>query len=253
VQLSYGGENLPYASRRALKALLRHPRGQLSHDQRGKLWETQRRKCAICDELVSIDVCEADHKLPLDEGGSNDDGNWQMLCKSCHQEKSNDEAFRANFDTLESRFAPSVYESYVKSPKVLPLVFQNKPPDEGELLMLDCIRCRRNALYECSVSIPVFSPLDSIEFCNQELGDLTFIDGPMPKTTKSLMHALPFQGPGWYKKPAAQWLLHTGKITWDRCTHKIDASARHPPDYLRNALDAMENSWGDIEIGTMYA
>ena len=109
VDLNYEGENLPFASRKVLRALLRHPRGQLSRDQREALLTIQERKCAICAECVSSDVCEADHCVPLEEGGSNDDGNWQMLCRSCHQEKSNTEAFRANYDTLESRFAPSVY------------------------------------------------------------------------------------------------------------------------------------------------
>ena len=124
---------------------------------------------------------------------------------------------------------------------------------EGALLMMDCIRCRRNALYECAVPLPVFSPLDSIEQCNQTLGDLTFIDAPAPKTTGALIKALPFQGPGWYTLPATQWLLHTGKVTWENCTHKIDASARHPPDYLRNALEVMEKSWSNTEGGAAYA
>ena len=101
---------------------------------------------------------------------------------------------------------------------------------------MDCIRCRRNALYKCSVPLPVSSPLDSIEQCNQTLGDLTFIDAPMPKTTGTLIKALPFQGPGWHTLSTAQWLLHTGKISWGNCTHNIDASARHPPDYLRKPL-----------------
>ena len=261
VDLNYEGENLPFASRKVLRALLRHPRGQLSRDQRDALLTIhQGDKCAICAELISIDVCEADHCVPLEEGGSNDDGNWQMLCRSCHQEKSNNEAFRASYDTLESRFAPSVFKSYVQSPKPLPLVFQHHAPPshlgmekEGALLMMDCIRCRRNALYECAVPLPVFSPLDSIEQCNQTLGDLTFIDAPAPKTTGALIKALPFQGPGWYTLPATQWLLHTGKVTWENCTHKIDASARHPPDYLRNALEVMEKSWSNTEGGAAYA
>ena len=143
---------------------------------------------------------------------------------------------------------------------MLPLVFQNnQPPVSGEegtnisLLMMDCIRCRRNALYECSVPLPVFSPLDSIEQCNQTLGDLTFIDAPMHKTTGALMKALPFQGPGWYTLPAAQWLLHTGKVTWEKCTHRIDASTRHPPNYLHDALETMERSWHGIERGEAFA
>ena len=112
-----------------------------------------------------------------------------------------------SYDTLESRFCPSVYKAYVSSPKTLPLVFQHHPPPEQarELLMLDCIRCRKNALSEgCATPLPVFSPLDSIEVCTGTLGDLTFIDAPAPKNTGELLQKLPFQGAGWYTQPAAQ-------------------------------------------------
>ena len=124
-----------------------------------------------------MEDADCDHVLALDEGGSNSLDNFQLLCRTpCHQEKSNDEQFRASFDTLESRFSPSVYEAYVKSPKVLPLVFQHQhPPEQArELLMLDCIRCRKNVLSECATPLPVFSPLDSIEVCTGTLGDITF-------------------------------------------------------------------------------
>ena len=132
---------------------------------------------------------------------------------------------------------------------------QHAAPEEVHqgLLMMDCIRCQRNALYECAVSLPVFSPLDSIGPCNQTLGDLTFIDAPLPKTTGALMKSLPFQGSGWYTLPAAQWLLHTSKISWDMCAHKIDASARHPCEYLRKPFDIMEKAWSRIDDGKRYA
>ena len=59
-------------------------------------------ECATCTEQVPIDTCEADHDVPLEEGGSNEDANWQILCRCCHQTKSNDEVFRASYDTLEN-------------------------------------------------------------------------------------------------------------------------------------------------------
>ena len=43
------------------------------------------------------------------------------------------------------------------------------------------------------------------------------------------------------------------KISWDMCTPKIDASARHPCDYLRKALEVMETSWNNTEGGNAYA
>ena len=108
---------------------------------------------------------------------------------------------------------------------------------------MDCIRCRKNALSECATPLPVFSALDSVEVCAGTLGDLTFIDAPAPKNTGELLQKLPFQGPGWYTLPAAQWLLHAGKINWDMCSHKIEASARHPSKYLKAAIATMEGAW----------
>ena len=53
-----------------------------------------------------MEDADCDHVLALDEGGTNSPTNFQLLCRTpCHQEKSNDEASRASFDTLESRFS----------------------------------------------------------------------------------------------------------------------------------------------------
>jgi hypothetical protein len=119
--------------------------------------------------------------VPLQEGGGNERVNWDLACRSCHQLKTNDEAFRGNVHPLQSRFAPAEYKAYVGSPKVLPNVYQvHAPPEAKELLMLDCVRCRRNALFETAHPFPVFSPLDAIEECVPgTLGDLTYIDKPL--------------------------------------------------------------------------
>jgi 5-methylcytosine-specific restriction protein A len=44
-------------------------------------------KCAICDEKLQRKY-ELDHIKPLASGGTNDIDNIQLLCKSCHKEKS---------------------------------------------------------------------------------------------------------------------------------------------------------------------
>ena len=86
--------------------------------------------------------------VPLQEGGGNEASNWQLLCRSCHVTKTGDEAFTGNVHPLQSRFAPAEHKAYVESPKPLPVVFQVHAPEAKELLMLDCVRCRRNALFE---------------------------------------------------------------------------------------------------------
>ena len=68
---------------------------------RGRKWMTQRQRiqtrdactCAGCG-LVRIDH-EVDHIVPLEQGGSNDDSNLQLLCSGpdgCHTKKTAREA-----------------------------------------------------------------------------------------------------------------------------------------------------------------
>ena len=56
---------------------------------------------------------------------------------------------------------------------------------------------------------------------------------------------LPYQGPGWYSRVAAEFLLHTHRVTWNDCLLKIDASCHHPPDFLRSTSAEIEEAWTD--------
>jgi len=51
--------------------------------------QRQRDRCALCEkELADGDIAEWDHIIPLFISQSNDDGNWQKLCKPCHLAKT---------------------------------------------------------------------------------------------------------------------------------------------------------------------
>ena len=63
---------------------------------------------------------------------------------------------------------------------------------------------------------PYSAPFDSIEPCTGTLGDLTYIDAPMPKTTGALMKALPFQGAGGIHFPR-----HSGYYTLGKSLGKV--------------------------------
>ena len=201
--LRYEGEGIPHATGKAILSVLRPVREQLPPERKAALYAEQAGTCQHCKEAFPVGGLECDHTVPLQEGGGNQAGNWQLLCRSCHQTKTGDEAFRGNVHPLQSRFAPAEYKAYVESPKVLPNVYQvHAPPEAKELLMLDCVRCRRNALFESAHPLPVFSPLDAIEECVPgTLGDLTFIDKPVRwQGGGSLLTNLPYQGAGWYSR-----------------------------------------------------
>ena len=170
--------------------------------ERAELRAAQQGKCAICDEPLGRDA-EVDHILALENLGTNAKENLQICCRACHQEKSQEEAYRGT-DPLLSYFCPLLYDSYVKSPKRLPLVLENTPPPAQELYLMDVKRCRFNAFFEAACPIPVFSALDSIEARRTEhLGDLNYIDAGIPKTPAQLLGMLPYQGPGWVTRGCA--------------------------------------------------
>ncbi|WP_405817320.1 HNH endonuclease [Streptomyces sp. NBC_01390] len=51
--------------------------------------------CAQCGSLVLADGVDVDHVRPLAMGGTDTDGNVQVLCRGCHQLKTATEFGRA--------------------------------------------------------------------------------------------------------------------------------------------------------------
>lgn len=49
-------------------------------------------RCACCGFVWSPERDEIDHRIPLEQGGSNDRSNLQPLCKDCHKAKTAREA-----------------------------------------------------------------------------------------------------------------------------------------------------------------
>ena len=157
-----------------------------------------------------------------------------LICRSCHVSKSTDATFMGNVHPLQNRFAPAEYRAYVETPKPPPVVFQDRtPPEAKKILMSDCTRCLRTAIFESTHPFPVFSPLDTIEEYTGTLGDMTFISKPVRwQGGGSLLSNLPYVGAGWYSRVAAEWMLHTGNCEWQHCTHMLNASARPSPPGL---------------------
>lgn len=49
--------------------------------------------CQLCGRVCDRHEGEVDHRIPLSQGGTDDDGNMQWLCKEpCHREKSQRES-----------------------------------------------------------------------------------------------------------------------------------------------------------------
>ena len=65
---------------------LGNARKYLTSKQRSALFDRFEHKCAICLAAVAPGVrgLQADHKVPLSRGGTNELSNWQSLCNTCN-------------------------------------------------------------------------------------------------------------------------------------------------------------------------
>ena len=61
-------------------------RSYLSASQKRKLFQDHNNTCALCGTQIQAGVrgLQADHKVPLSRGGSNDLENWQPVCHDCN-------------------------------------------------------------------------------------------------------------------------------------------------------------------------
>jgi len=67
---------------------------------RGRKWVETRQRIAVTQQFKCHDCgCvwlpwrdQVDHDVPLEQGGSNDDGNLNLLCNDCHAAKTAGEA-----------------------------------------------------------------------------------------------------------------------------------------------------------------
>ena len=59
-----------------------------TNEERYNIFNTSSKKCRICEESIKSKHYEIDHIKALKNGGTNDINNLQLLCKSCHKEKT---------------------------------------------------------------------------------------------------------------------------------------------------------------------
>lgn len=69
--------------------LTQNTRAYLTQTQKENLFEISKYVCAVCgkEALPGVRGLQADHKIPLIRGGTNETENWQSLCNECNVAK----------------------------------------------------------------------------------------------------------------------------------------------------------------------
>ena len=113
---------------------------------------------------------------------------------------------------MESNVDQHVWEHYVKSERIPPLIFKNEQCENPAACMIaDVRRCRMRALLLNVHPIPVFSPLDNIEVLDDDvLGDLNFVT----RKAGNFIKLYGYTGPSWEHRVLTEWLLYVGVISW---------------------------------------
>ena len=92
--------------------------------------------------------------------------NFAPLCTACHAEKTANAPRTLALDFLASHFEKNVYDSYVKSERPPPLVYQLKEvADLQHCEIADVIRCRKRALEYNMHDIPIYFHLTQLKKC----------------------------------------------------------------------------------------
>ncbi len=248
IGLEYRGEGLPSLSLKVLQTLVKRSRERvwLTGEEKAAVLEEYGFCCAMCGAKGEL---EFDHIARLSE--SYDEQQFQPLCVECHREKTTSEARMYDDDQLASHFEREVWEQYVTSPRPPPLVAKLRNINDVEdLEVADVVRCRRSALLYNVHPLPICCPLDDIQVRTKpELGDLVFATKASPR---HLASGLGYTGPGWMHRVQAEWLLHTGVLTWDSLSHTLTATAHLPAGLLSEPLRVMEEAWdGDLTLAKL--
>ena len=117
LDMGYRGESLASLMQRVFGRLLRLKRTSLSDSEKREISAAQDNCCNSCGGVTEAEERQFDHVSPLRDLSARSQECIQMLCASCHQEKTNDEP-RCDRDVLLSSFSKTAFDAYVLSPSL---------------------------------------------------------------------------------------------------------------------------------------
>lgn len=73
----------PFSETKVLRNITR----QIPRPTQIRVYNRDRQVCRICNNLIKDEEIEYDHIIPWSKGGSSDENNLRLLCKSCNRKK----------------------------------------------------------------------------------------------------------------------------------------------------------------------
>ena len=229
----------------------------ISDKIKDNLLEEQECKCAneSCATILTLGNSHCDHIKPFANGGTNDPENLQMLCISCHKEKSaaeKEEGYGQNHPEYHSQFSPSVFEHVVKH--IHPLAFVEFATDNWEDAKY--IKHNANELVDWQIDFKGQYP-NLMKYREHNWPKYSVMDAPRP-FSRSIneekagwyyvvtTHTFPFRGSSWYPVQTVCLGLHHKLISLDDIKYEWIPSNTIEKDHFVPYLDRIDQAFADL-------
>lgn len=235
---NYTGQNIQRIAQDIFKSF--HIRGNrkclrkiLDRTYRKKIFKEEHKKCNSCKVKCQFKDIEIDHVLALSNGGDNSRDNLQVLCKTCHDHKSNREAGEKlfNIDGITSSYNKQTKDVFSNAKSALKRSYDNKKRGYKRI-GLDINKCRRNILLNNKDNFCVFSVLDDFVTFNSDTMSKIPVGFYIIKTN----NFVPFNGDGLYSHPMVRYGLEEKIIKLSDIQYYLKPSLELNADYFKKFI-----------------
>ena len=199
----------------------------------------KRKTCSSCRQECK--KSEVDHIIPIAAGGDNSLNNLQLLCKSCHNDKTQQEKEAGAYDKfnpIESSYNGRVlklFDSDFNKRWAFIEELNNLYKEGDKVQCLDITKCRRNIILNNKEhKWPVFSTLDDIKPFSGKLENGSFYYVECDKT-------FPLRGNGIYSYPIVSYCIEKNILTYDNIIKEVAPSITLKSDFFNGFIKYLLN------------
>jgi 5-methylcytosine-specific restriction protein A len=209
--------------------------------------------CSKCGDKNNLEI---DHIVALVDGGDNSMNNLNLLCKSCHKEKTiadnSRRMVKGDKDASHSHLNNEVLDIFTgnamkNNHKAFVGKVSKKPiPKNSYFAQYDIIKCYKNAMTNSKYDYPVYNAFDKPEPFDGKLKTGFYYISFAYKGVGGTKNRIPFRGSGWYALPSVEYGIEKGMIAKDNIRFQLLPSDTIPSNFFNGFTEYVYGKCGII-------